>query len=318
MRPFFSCQITSNLHGVLIGAVDKEKIKLEGGFDFEMNEITQGKQNIASALVDEVFGSSGKIKRRMDDIASFEDNIRGIGNEFKEDPGILGDLGKSLLSFASFIDPATGVIGFAVGVADYISSFTNIFGGGSTQTKLMVGRGSMHLTGTITDNFKVDFHKFGLPLVEYSNPNEETNFQGPVGLFSLKRKPEVTVVQKQFHYSCRNDRDEQYRDYVSYGLYLQYDDQNMENLFRVNPESGMQLIEVNAVPYAIVQGPFLGLNYWPHYDAVYKEGISVQEYSYGLKLYSGAGAVHRFRTAEELPQQTRFDEGYLRTCGQSE
>lgn len=294
-----------------IGAVDESEIQLEGNFDFEMNEVTRGKQNIISGLIDEVFGSSGKIKRRMNDVTGFRDNIEDIGNEFEDNSGILGDVGESLLLFASRIDPTIGTIGFVVGMADYVNAFTNIFGGGSTQSSITLGEGGMHLTGTVINDFPVTFHKFGLPLVQYTDENEEPALQEPIGLFSLKQKPEVTVLQKQFHYNCRNDIRENYSQYSSYGLYVQFDDQNMENLFRVNPESDMQFVDVRAVPFVDVRGPFLAFTYFPYYDVVHEEGLPARDYSPGLNIYSSGGGMHRFRPSFTLPHPGLFDDGYL-------
>lgn len=294
-----------------IGAVDTSKIQLEGEFNYEEHEVTRGRQNIIGALVDDVFGSSGKIKRRMNDLTRFKDNLEDIENDFENHSGILGDVASSLGDFASFIDPTLGTIGFAYGVVDYINSFTNIFGGGSAQTEVTIGRGSMHLAGTITNDFNITFHKIGLPLVQYTEEGEAPDFQENVGLFSMKQKPEVTVLRKQFHYDCRNDRYDFYSQYSSYGLYLQFDDSNMKDLFRVNPASNMQLTDVQALPIIKVKGPFLSFNYFPTYDVIYKEGLEARDYSYDLKIYAPTGTYHRFRPTYTLPESSYYVDGHL-------
>lgn len=104
-----------------IGAVKESDIALTGEFNYEMQDVTLGGQNTINALIDDVFGSSGKIKRRMSDITQFQDNLEKIGGDFEESPGFLGDLGSSLLSFASLVDPTLSTIGLSIGVLDYVN-----------------------------------------------------------------------------------------------------------------------------------------------------------------------------------------------------
>lgn len=303
---------------VQIGAVDEEKITLGGSFDFDMQTIVSSNQSMVSTLLDEVYGSSGKIKKRMANVTKFEDNLTAISDELKnkgndEDGrnGILGDVAEKLSSFANFVDPALDTIGLFTGVLGYVNSFTNIVGGGATQTEVTVGEGSITLEGVQIDDFTVIQHEFGLPLVQYSNSNERPEFQGPIGIFSLKQKPQVTVLQKQFKYDCRNSYTDTYSQYNSYGLYVQFDDSNMEDLFEVNAASDMQLVDAKAIPIVEVNGPFLAPPYLGYYDVVYEEGLPSLEYAPGLSKYSSPSGKHKFMTAFTLPKTPVYSDGHL-------
>lgn len=199
-----------------------------------------------------------------------------------------------------------------------MNSFTNIFGGGSSQTELTVGEGSMQLSGTIKNDFPIEELDIGLPEVQYVEPAEEPEFQDPVGLFSMKEKPEVTVIRKQFPYECRNNWNDFYSQYNSYGIYLQFDDSNMDDLFEVNPTSDMQLVEVKAFPVVEVQGPFLSFPYFPTYSVIYDDGLNVSDYSFGLNLYSGPGEINRFRTTFTFPHTPAYSDGHLIAGADSE
>jgi len=309
---------SNKFFNIQIGAVDEEKITIGGSFGFDMQTVVSSDQSLVSAVLDEVYGSSGKIKKRMENVTKFEDNLTAISDELKNEgydedgaKSILGDVAEKLDSFANFVDPALDAIGLFTGVLGYVNSFTNIVGGGSTQAEVTVGEGSITLEGVQVDNFTVTEHEFGLPLVQYSNTNERPEFQGPIGIFSLKQKPQVTVVRKQFKYDCRNSYTDSYSQYSSYGLYVQFDDSNMEHLFEVNSASNMDLVEVKAVPIISVTGQFLAPPYWGYYDVVYKEGLRSLEYAPGLSLYSRPSEKHKFMTAYTLPKTPVYNDGYL-------
>src|SRR5699024_9654636 len=129
---------SNKFFNIQIGAVDEEKITIGGSFGFDMQTVVSSDQSLVSAVLDEVYGSSGKIKKRMENVTKFEDNLTAISDELKNEgydedgaKSILGDVAEKLDSFANFVDPALDAIGLFTGVLGYVNSFTNIVGGGS-------------------------------------------------------------------------------------------------------------------------------------------------------------------------------------------
>src|SRR5699024_6512135 len=87
---------SNKFFNIQIGAVDEEKITIGGSFGFDMQTVVSSDQSLVSAALDEVYGSSGKIKKRMENVPKFEDNLTAISDELKNE-GYDEDGAKSIL-----------------------------------------------------------------------------------------------------------------------------------------------------------------------------------------------------------------------------
>jgi hypothetical protein len=265
-------------------SIRTENVNLDGKYNLKAKTIINGGsggQSFIGALVNNIIGSTGSIKRSFNEVSNFKNNLNAIGDTLKGKNNFkfLKAVGSTLISVASAINPVSGLIGFTTGIAKYISSFTNIFGGGgSPKTALTYGHGSMHLQGHISNKTVVGWVQFGLPMVDYGGADIGIKWQHPIGLFSLKQTPQVKVTKKNFTYQCRENPSSPYSYYSTFGLFVQFDSQNMQNLFKINDKSDMILQNVKVVPIVKAALPFIGQ--MPSYIMIRENNVDLSGITY--------------------------------------
>jgi len=197
-------------------AFSEQEVSLSGKLNLTLNSI---RQSGGSFDLQSVLGYVNLVDDRMGSIDDAANTLEQRGQRLIEQGNM--SLGTPFLNAATFLSgTGGGWVGAAWAGYSIFDSFTNM-GGNSVSTQYFTG--DISLNGTIVNQFPKEFIKFGVHKSRHTISGDEPilSLQNNLGLFSLKRRPKIEIGY----------------DYVELI-------DNISDLIDINPETGMQLVEV--------------------------------------------------------------------------
>jgi hypothetical protein len=134
-------QYKSLFFNVLVESIDSTKVSLGGFFNLKENTIFKSVISNSSAgnVLSNVLNLPKDIRITMNHTGALHDGLHNLGNKLQNKGGFLHVIGKNLSAVATGI--GGGPVGFGVGIAKYIASFTNLLAGLLLEVQLHLARG---------------------------------------------------------------------------------------------------------------------------------------------------------------------------------